>query len=72
MISKCCWMAQLRGEIELSQAGTERGCQVASADCRGSWVHIKGLFKKPLFVHPAGGLWGTGDEGPIKGHVLPF
>lgn len=30
------------------------------------------LWNEPLLAHAAGGLWGTGDKGPIKGRVLPF
>lgn len=30
------------------------------------------LLNEPLLVHPTGDLWGTGDKGPTKEHVLPF
>lgn len=63
----------------MSQAETKRGCdrhlrfRCRVQNCQGSLVQIKPLFNKPLFVHSACGLWGTGDKGSIKeGHILPF
>lgn len=63
----------------MSQAETRRGChrhlrfRYRVQNCHGSFVQIEALLNKPLFVHPACDLWGTGDKGSVEErHILLF
>lgn len=62
----------------MSQGETKRGChrhlrfRYQVQNCHGSFVQIKALLNRPLFVHPVCGLWGTGDIESMEINSAPL